>query len=93
MSTPPTLYFALVYSHASGRNKAVRAIQEYAADVDGCLVSEDGIGRIIKARNAIAAAYSSAVVDVEVVELEDGSRRVSLCQGCAITFRRVRRMI
>lgn len=89
----PALYFALVYSHASGRNKAVRGIQEYAADVDGCLVSEDGIGRIIKARNAIAAACSSAVGDVGVVELEDGSRRVSLCQNCSITFRRVRRMI
>ena len=89
----PALYFALVYSHASGRNKAVRGIQEYAAVVDGCLVSEDGIDRIIKARNAIAAAYSSTVGDVEVVELEDGLRRVRLCRGCTIIFRRVRRMI
>ena len=91
----PVLFFALVHKHAGGRNKVVRDIQAYVAEIDGCLVSEDGIRRILQARDAIAAAYkgSGAVGDAQAVELQDGSKAVSMCQGCSVTFRKIKRMI
>lgn len=53
MSTPPNLYFAIAYTPKKGRSEVVRQIQAYASELDGCLVSEDGIRRILQAREAI----------------------------------------
>lgn len=97
MSTPPNLYFAIVYTPKKGRSKVVRQIQAYAAELDGCLVSEDGIRRVLQAREAIVISCPpvarETVLDIFETELPCGGRHIRLCQDCAISFRKIKRMI
>ncbi|KGN77918.1 hypothetical protein HR13_10245 [Porphyromonas gulae] len=74
--TPPNLYFAIAYTLKKGRSEVVRQIQAYAAELDGCLVSEDGIRRILQAREAIVISCPhvarETVLDIFEAELPCG---------------------
>ena len=97
LSTPPNLYFAIAYTPKKGRSRAVRDIQAYAAELDGCLVSEDGIRRILQAREAIVISLPpvsrETVLDIFETELPCGGRHIRLCQDCSVSFRKIKRMI
>lgn len=97
MNTPPNLYFAIAYIPKKGRSEVVRQIQAYASELDGCLVSEDGIRRILQAREAIVISFPrnvrKTVLDIFEAELPRGGRHIRLCQCCSISFRKIKRMI